>query len=270
LASVLAIYQPVSPVQGTYTWELIVNDERGPDTYTAGRTTYDFVSGYVRIDSYNSTSSNPGINGVTIWDLRESTPHVYTVDANAQCWVEKLDSNVTAPTVPDWSAFKFARLTYFNKALVEQWIDVNDVVLYVDVFNRDVVGTGILTPDEDGETIFYSIDEWTDEKPDGTNFLLPTTIPCRQVNALQEYKPFAPMLDRARKVHQNGALFNLKCTACKIGINLVLGRLCTGLGAAACAPFPPAIPFCGILASLACKKGAKIGTQKACQIIKLC
>ena len=32
------------------------------------------------------------------------------------------------------------------------------------------------------------------------------------------------------------------------GIGAILGKLCSGGGAAACAAFPPAIPFCSILA----------------------
>lgn len=35
---------------------------------------YDYVAGYVRMESWNTPEANPGINGVTIWDLREQTP----------------------------------------------------------------------------------------------------------------------------------------------------------------------------------------------------
>ena len=262
LASCLAIYQPVYPMQGSYTWEIVISDNSGPISYTGGRTLYDYVSGYVRMESWDTPDANPGINGVTLWDMREVQPIVTTIDTNANCWVEKLDSNVTAPMPPDWTAFSFSQLKYFNRALAELWTDGFGGVLYVDVFSRDVVGMGNTSTAGDGDSIFYNIQSWSDRKPDGTEFLLPNTVSCKPINAVAEYKPV--------KVQPHGLGGIIKCNACKLGIGLILGKLCSGAGAAACAAFPPAIPFCAVLAGIACKQGANISKDKACQIIKMC
>jgi hypothetical protein len=262
LASVLAIYPPMSPLQGSYSWEIVISDQNGPVTYTGGRTLYDYISGYVRMESWNDTDPNPGINGVTLWDLREQTPIVTTIDSNAMCVVEKLDSNVSAPMPPDWTGFSFNQLKYFNRALAEEWTDGFGGVVYVDVFDRDIVGMGNTSFGDDGESIFYNIMDWTDRKPDGTEFLLPNTVNCRPINTLPGFsKP---------KVAPHSAMFSLKCTACKIGIGVVIGRLCSIGGAAACAVFPPSIPFCSVLAGLACKRGASLGKDKACKVIHAC
>jgi hypothetical protein len=269
-ASVRAVYPPLAPLQGSYTWEIVISDQSGQDSYTGGRTLYDFVSGYVRMESWDEPDPTPGINGVTLWDMRETQPIVFTIDSNANCWVEKLDSNVSAPVPPDWSAYSLSQVTYFNRALAEEWTDGYGGLVYVDVFSRDVVGMGNSTLDDDGQSLFYNIQSWTDDRPDGTEFLLPNTIPCKPIGALPDYKPVAETYKQAKKVHPAGALFSFKCTGCKLAIGIIIGRLCGTLGAAACAPFPPAIPFCAVLAGIACKKGADLGKTKACQIIHLC
>jgi len=72
-------------------------------------------------------------------------------------------------------------------------------------------------------------------------------------------------------VHPLGGLLGgLKCGACKLGIGVILGRLCGAGGAAVCAAFPPAIPFCAILSQAACKSGGKLGSDQGCKIIKMC
>jgi hypothetical protein len=263
LAVAFAIYPPVAPLQGSYTWEVVISDSTGPLGYTGGRTLYDYVSGYVRLESWNTPDPNPGINGVTLWDMREQQPIVTVIDENANCVTEKLDSNVTAPMPPDWSGFSFQAVKYFNRALAEEWTDGYGGLVYVDVFSRDVVGMGNTSTSDDGESIFYNIQSWSDKKPDGTEFLLPNTIPCKPVNTLPGYK--------VSKVIPHAAMFSLKCTACKLGVGVIIGRLCSGLGTAACAAFPPAIPFCAVLSSLACKVGVgKLSKDKACQVIHLC
>jgi hypothetical protein len=268
LSVALAAYRPVSPLQGSYTWEIVISDKTGPLVYTGGRTIYDYVSGYVRMESWNTTDPTPGINGVTLWDLREATPIVTTIDSNAVCFVQKLTDNNTAPMPPDWSAYSLAQVTYFNRALAEEWTDGYGGVVYVDVFSRDVVGMGNYSTSDDGDSIFYNIQSWSDNKPDGTLFLLPNTIPCKPIALMPEFT------EAARKFHTDSAKFglpNFKCIACKLGIGLVIGRLCNGAGALACAPFPPAIPFCAVLAALACKVGVgKISKDKACKIIHAC
>jgi len=265
LAVALAAYPPIAPLQGTYTWEIVISDSNGPVTYTGGRTMYDYVSGYVRLESWNTADANPGINGVSIWDLREQTPVVWTIDENANCYVQKLDNNNTAPGAPNWAGWTLQNVTYFNRALAEEWTDGFGGVVYVDVFSRDVVGMGNYSTVDDGDSIFYNIQSWTDAKPDGTSFLLPDTIKCQPISAIVSEKT------AVAKVQPQFLGLNLKCIACKAGIGLILGRLCNGLGAAACAPFPPSIPFCAVLAGLACKAGAnKLPKDKACKVIHLC
>jgi len=267
LSVALAAYQPRAPLQGSYVWQVVISDKNGPITYTGGRTLYDYVSGYVRMESWNTSDPTPGINGVTLWDLREMSPVVWTIDNNANCVVQKLNDNNTAPMPPDWSAFSLQKVTFFNRALAEEWSDGYGGVVYVDVFTRDVVGLGNYSTGDDGTTLFYNIQSWSDTKPDGTEFLLPNTIQCTPVASIDAVakKP------EVSKVQPHSAMFSLKCTGCKLAIGIVIGRLCGGLGAAACAPFPPSIPFCAVLISLACKAGGnKLPKDKACKVIHLC
>jgi len=266
LAVAFALYTPVAPRQGSYLWELVVSNNSGPVAFAGGRTWYDFVAGYVRMDSYDQDAPTPGINGVTIWDMRETQPIVSTIDTQTACWVERLNNNVTAPVPWDWSAYTLSQVTYFNRALAEEWTDGYGGVVYVDVFTRNVVGMGNYSTSDDTETLFYNIMEWDDGKPDGSVFLLPNTITCKQVNAMAGYN------SALAKVHPMSPLFpNLPCIGCKLAIGLVIGRLCTVAGAAACAPFPPAIPFCAVLATLACKFGVGTLTKEAaCKAIHLC
>jgi len=259
----LAVYPPIFPLQGSYTWEVVIAQNNVPITYTGGRTIFDYVSGYVRLESWDTPDANPGINGVSIWDMREQQPIVTTIDDQLNCYVEKLDSNNTAPMPPDWTGFSYAGIKYFNRALAEEWSDGYGGLVYVDTFSRTVVGMGNSSTADDGDTIFYNVQSWTDKKPDGTEFLLPNTIPC---------KPLPMNKDSVARVVPHAALFGfgLKCITCKLGVGLILGRLCGGAGAAACAAFPPAVPFCAVLSSVACKAGANLSKSKACQIIKMC
>jgi len=89
---------------------------------------------------------------------------------------------------------------------------------------------------------------------------------------MQPCRPNGPAMDGAMMVHPLFALPDpLKCTACKAGIGVVLGRICGVAGAAACAEFPPAVPFCSLLAAAACKAGGKrFGISEACSLIRLC
>jgi len=250
----LAMYPPVAPKQGSYTWEL--TDNEGND-YSGGRTIYDYVSGYVRMESWNTPDANPGINGVTIWDLREQQPIVWTIDQNVNCFSEILDSNVQAPPPPDFTNFSFSKVTYFNRALAEMWTDGFGGVVYVDVFSRDIVGMGNVSTSEDGD-LFWNILSWSDKKPDGTEFLLPNTITCKPINTTK------------RSVDEVSEVAGLGCFLCKTGVKLVLGRLCKGGGASACSVFPPAVPFCAMLANAACKNGGNLSAAAACKIIKKC
>jgi len=266
VACAVAIYPPRAPVQGSYTWELVISDNNGPEAYSGGRTLYDYVSGYVRMDAFNESDPSPGINGVTLWDLREQQPVVWTIDSAAMCWMQRLDSNVSVPPPLDFTGYSFNVVTYYNRALAEEWTDGYGGVVYVDVFTRDIVGMGNTSTVDDGTTIFYNIMQWSDKKPDGTLFLLPDTIPCKQVGPSEEVAIPAHHV-MPIKPHFLGGF---KCTACKVAIGVVIGRLCTTAGAAACAAFPPAIPFCSVLANLACRRGASLGKAKACKVIHAC
>jgi len=67
-----------------------------------------------------------------------------------------------------------------------------------------------------------------------------------------------------------GILGGIKCTACKLGVGAIVGKLgCSG-GGGLCAAFPPAIPFCAVLSQAACKAGTKLGKDTACKIIHMC
>jgi len=261
----LAAYKPVAPQRGSYTWNLVL-EKGNQDTYVAGRLIYDFVAGYVRMESWNTPEPNPGINGISIWDLRETQPIVQTIDQNAQCFVQKLNDNLFAPMPDDYSSYSFQQFKYFNRALAEMWTEPGGGYLYVDIFTRDIVGMGNSTASEDGTVSFYNIFDWSDKTPDGTSFLLPNTLGCKAINA-SDAEAIVP--DHAVKPHGIGSF--IKCNACQIGIGLVLGRLCGVGGAAVCAPFPPAVPFCALLAQGACSLGAKkLDKTSACRIIKMC
>jgi len=269
IAFALALYTPVAPRQGSYEWEIIISDKSGPVGYTGGRTLYDFVSGYVRMESWNTPDPNPGINGITLWDLREQQPVVWTIDENTNCFFLKLSTNVTAPTPFDFTGYRMQNVSYFNRALAEKWTEPFGGVVYVDVFSRNVVGVGNMSTTVDGQTIFYNIQSWTDKKPDGTEFLLPNTVPCQPINAVEGFDSAWAPLDPL--VTKRDAQFSIQCEGCKLAIGLIIGRLCNGVGALACAPFPPSIPFCAVLAGIACKFGVgHLTKEKACQIIRLC
>jgi len=250
-----AMYPPIAPKMGTYTWEY--TDDQGND-YAGGRTIYDYVSGYVRVESWNTPDANPGINGVTIWDLRENQPIVTTIDDQPQCIVQKLDSTVTAPPPPDFTGYSFSQVAYFNRALTEQWTDGYGGVVYVDVFSRDIVGMGNVSDSDDG-SLFMNILSWSDAKPDGTEFLLPDTIKCTPFSNLSEVK---------RSTEEASNI--IVCGLCKKAIGAVIGKLCGAAGTAACKIIPFTVPFCTQLKNAACNKGSSLSSSKACKIVKKC
>lgn len=161
------------------------------------------------MESWNTPDPSPGINGITLWDLRESLPIVSTIDQNvrptspisrfpvrlininlilcplqlillqAQCWVEKLNDNVLAPQPEDYSQYTFSKFQYWNRALAEEWIDGFGGYLYVDMFSRDVVGMGNESTADGAVPMYYNIYGWSDSAPDGTLFLLPNTLQCK-------------------------------------------------------------------------------------------
>jgi len=240
---------------------------KGPSqpVFVAGRFVYDFVTGYVRMESWNSPDPNPGINGVTIWDMRDKNPIVTTIDSNVQCWVQTLSDSVSAPRAGDFKSYTYGQLAYFNRALSEAWVEPGGGYLYVDVFSRAIVGMGNNTPGDDGSVYYYNIQDWTEKAPDGTVFLLPNTIKCQNITS-------AP-LSNVPRIHPliSFPIKTITCTACHIGISKILGKVgCGSAGAAACVAFPPAVPFCSALATAACSAGGKLASDKACKIIHAC
>jgi len=261
--SSVALVPPTAPDRGYYVYE--VNFPNDPDdTYVGGMITYDYLSGYMREDAYNSTDANPGINGVTIWDLRDQVPDVTTVDSLAQCYVQNIGQII--PDSLDFSSLNFAGYKYWNRALAEQWVDNFGGTVYFDSFSRDVVG--IMNSSMDNP-FSYNILEWSTEKPDGSMFFPPEAANCIRLNNTLEIENKMLAELTANMDAKEKAKINLKCIACKAGISLIKGRVCQVAGAAACAAFPPAVPFCSTIASLLCRK-IPVSTQQVCKVIKLC
>jgi len=251
-----ALYPPISPKWGTYTWHY--TDDNGDD-FAGGKTYYDYVNGYVRMDAYNSSRPSPGINGVTIWDLREVQPVVWTIDDQAKCYVQKLDADVTAPLPPSFTNYTMKKVTYFNRALAEQWTDGWGGMVYVDVFSRDIVGMGNVS-DVDQGSLWMNILQWSDKKPDGNAFLLPNTIPCKKLNITSGVWK--------RGAHEQQG--RIACALCKAAIGVVLGKICGVAGALACNAIPFTVPFCSALKNAACNKGKDFGASAACKLVKKC
>jgi len=105
LGAAFAAYQPVAPQRGSYTYDLVLQ-KGSQQTYVGGRLLYDYIAGYVRMESWNTPEPNPGINGVTIWDMREAQPVVWTIDSLAQCWMQKLTDKMGIPSPDDYSKHK--------------------------------------------------------------------------------------------------------------------------------------------------------------------
>jgi len=260
----VALVPPTAPDRGQYTYEVIFPNDPD-DTYAGGRVTYDYLTGFIREDSYNSTDPNPGINGVTVWDLRDQVPDVTTVDSLAQCYVQNVGQIV--PDALDFSNLQFSGYTYWNRALAEKWFDNYGGIVYFDSFNRDVVG---ITNNSIVNQFSYNILEWSAEKPDGSLFYQPEAANCIRLNNTLEYEQelLADIVAQS-KATKSKAKINLKCIACKAGIGLIKGKVCKVAGAAACAAFPPAVPFCSTIASLLCRK-IPVSNEQVCKVIRLC
>jgi hypothetical protein len=231
--------------------------------------TYDYLSGFIRLDSFNTSDPNPGMNGVTIWDLRDQTPDVTTIDSQAACFVQNIGQTVPMPL--DFSFLKFAGYTYWNRALAEKWMDQFGGSVYFDSFTRDVVG---ITNSSTDNAFEYNIHEWSSEKPDGSYFFPPEAANCIRLNNTfdDEYAKIVQALEEERDSIEDDverSQFDLKCKICAAGIGLIKGRVCSVAGAAACAPFPPAVPFCSTIASLLCR-AIPVSNEQVCKVIRLC
>jgi len=263
-AFVAAGYPPRAPLAGSYTFEINYNGGTGSE-YVGGKVYYDFVSGYYRLDTYSSKDPTPGIDGVSIWDFRENPPVVTTIDDKVQCYTQKLDPALS-PQPWDFSNYNFIGFKWMNRALAEQWAESGGGVVYSDVFSRDIVGQGNVS-----SGFMYNILQWSDKPPSGTMFLLPNTMSCKALNTSSSVRKLAQALGVHVPQNNRGIspMGGIQCELCKKGIALIKGRVCQVAGAAACAPFPPAVPFCGVLAGVLCA-AVPATDQKACQIIHLC
>jgi len=253
----LAIVPPTAPDRGYYVYE--VNFPNDPDdAYVGGKITYDYLTGYIRQDAYNSSDPNPGMNGITVWDLRDQIPDVITIDSLAQCYIQNIGQIIPDPL--DFTGLTFAGYTYWNRALAEKWVDNYGGQIYFDSFDRDVVG---MVNTSATNMFSYNIHEWSTEKPDGSYFMTPEAANCIRLNNTLEEQRVMSMAERTN------SKFSLKCTACKIGVGLIKSKVCKVAGAAACAAFPPAVPFCSTIASLLCRK-IPVSTEQVCKVIRLC
>jgi len=180
IALVSAGYPPRAPQRGSYRWDLTLTMPGKDPIQGSGRTSYDFVSGYVRVDSL--TKDEDGINGIALWDLREEIPTLTTISAQLECKIQRVSSTLRAPTPGDFSRYTFQTFRYYNSALAEMWGDRLGGYVMVDLFTRGVVGMGN-TSNAGGQSLKTRIAQWTDKAPDGTLFLLPNTLPCSLVNS---------------------------------------------------------------------------------------
>jgi hypothetical protein len=113
--------------------------------------------------------------------LRQDPPVLTHVDVSLSCYTYHLASDDDyIPSPDDYSTYKFASLGYWNRALAEKWVSSTGDYLYTNVFSRDVVGMGHgrNVSDPDSQAVDFIVSDWSDEAPDGADFLLPNTINC--------------------------------------------------------------------------------------------
>jgi hypothetical protein len=184
---------------------------------------FDFVAGHVRLESWISPNPNPGINGISLWDLRAPTPLLNFISPKATCMTQVLDSDDDVIPVPDdYTDYKFTSLGYWNRALAEKWMDTDGNYLYLDVFTRDIVGMGSVAnkSDPDDQDIDYQIWDWSSDAPSGDLFLLPSTVQCTPVTPAVIKKTQKRFLGiGAKKQHE-------KCDCCLKGMRNVHNLAC--------------------------------------------
>jgi hypothetical protein len=246
--AVYAQYPPISPLAGDY--QYVTTTSADTTDYFGGRIWYDFTAGYVRVDAYNASDNNPGVNQVSVYDLRDSTPLITTVDANGVCY-NQLTTVDMAPSTFDWTGYKFAGTNFVNKKLAEKWIDGTGNYAHFDLFNRALLAFGS-DADSDGPGFLNTITGWSTVPPDGREFLVPNTLPCSWLNGTS----FQLEAVERREVS------SLKCTICKKAVSAIR---CVGtqVGAGFCPGISAAL--CSIAARLICK--AKLSNTKVCHAI---
>jgi len=270
--AVLAVtqgYQPISPQRGSYTWSLMVDGKQ--DFFIGGRLIYDFVAGHVRMDSWNAAAPNPGINGLSIWDLRENPAILTMIGPHLVCQTHRMTkADEMVPRPVDYSRYKFASLAYWNRALAEKWVNPAGDYVYTDVFSRDVVGMGSLrnASDPESQALDYLITDWSVAVPDGTAFLLPNTVKCTEVNTTSAF--YGPMLTEKRGLFDPSK--KTICLNCKKSMVTLVAKMCNGGDAsqeALCAKNYPTMAFCPTAIAAACKKGA-LTPESLCRFGGLC
>jgi len=195
--------------------------------------------------------------------LRDQTPEVTTIDSLTKCYIQNIGQIVPDPL--DFSNLEFVGYSYWNRALAERWDDDYGGSVYFDSNTRDVVG---MTNSSVDNKFSYNILEWSTDKPDGTLFFAPEQANCIHLNNTFE-EELLRSLAASEAQSKVKSKFSLKCTACKVGIGLIKGQVCRVAGAAACAAFPPAVPFCSTIASLLCRK-IPVSSDQVCKVIRLC
>jgi len=193
---------------------------------------FDFVAGHVRLESWISPKVNPGINGISLWDLRAPTPVLNFISPQGTCKTQILDSDDDViPQPDDYTDYQFTSLGYWNRALAEKWMDTDGNYLYLDVFTRDIVGMGSVAnkSDPDDQDIDYQVWDWSSDAPSGDLFLLPNTVQCTPVTPV-------PKAEKKRFLGIGGKKKKARCNTCKEGIQNVRNAFCGK---------PPKFPFPG-------------------------
>jgi len=230
---------------------------------------YDYVAGYARADSILMSNPNPGINGVSIWDLRGDAPSLTFFGLDATCQHAVLDPLTDyVPEPDDYSDFTLNSVTFWNRALAEKWVDLNGNYIFVDVFTRNLVGKGNAKnmSDPESQAFDYTIWDWSEETPDGTLFILPNTFSCSEV----ESTPLA----RTRAVSFGKPSCKQKCNGCKSSIGKMVKTMCQGgkQGQAKwCKLNQPKVDECPEVLESACQKdGTGLTADAFCKMMRLC
>jgi len=226
LCLLAAARQPTAPRRGSYTYNVLVDG--GQTFFLGGRVYFDYVAGYVRKDNWNSNKPNPGINGISLWDLRSLPPRAYHIERGLTCDVYKLDPAVDPiPTPDDYSSYKFMQTGYYNRAFSEKWADQDGNYIWINAFSRDLVGmgTGRNASDPESQALEYIITEWSDKQPDGTLFILPGVLTCIERNSTTSVNTFG-VRGNLHKQKREAQIDKRVCNGCKDSMKKKIFDMC--------------------------------------------
>jgi len=241
------------------------------NVFLGGRLIYDYVAGYVRMDSWNAATPYPGINGISIWDLRENPAVLTMIGPHLVCQTHKMTRiDDLIPSPPDYSLYKFDSLAYWNRAMAEKWVSPTGDYVYTNVFSRAIVGMGSTrnVSDPDSQALDYVISDWTDKVPAGTSFDLPGTVKCSEVNATESFHAHLTSNKRGLFSPSKGQI----CNGCKKSMVGMVQKMCNGGDAgqeANCAKNYPTMAFCPTAIAAACSKNA-LTPESLCRFAGLC